>query len=151
MSTLKIIIPDGFKIGSFDESTGEVKFVPKPKKVTERIKTFDDVLKELNITTADFYADTVNLSTDEIAYVQIKAIAKSLNEGWEPDWANSSQYKYYPWFRMNASAVGGFSFDVFDNVISRSSVGSRLCFKSSELARYAGETFTEIYKQFMLK
>lgn len=34
--------------------------------------------------------------------------------------------------------------------ISASFVGSRLCFKSSELAEHAGKNFTSVYKQFMV-
>lgn len=150
MSTIKIKIPDGFRIGSFDQSTGEMKFEPIPKKVTERIKTFDDVLAELGIDARVYEANNAGLSDDEIAYRQVKYIARALNEGWEPDWTNSNQYKYRPLFKFNdASAVGGFSYLDFAYGRSASAVGSRLCFKSSELAEYAGKQFLDIYRRFM--
>ncbi|WP_234111552.1 hypothetical protein, partial [Chryseobacterium sp. R2A-55] len=47
MNTLKIQIPEGFKVESFDEKSGTVKFAPLPKDVTERIKSIDDAVEEL--------------------------------------------------------------------------------------------------------
>jgi len=149
MKTIQIEVPEGHK-ASFDESTNVVSFEPLPKKVTERIKSFDDVLTELGITSAKFYAGCEGIDSDEIAYRQVKLIAQALNEGWFPDWSNGKWDKYRPYFNFNdPSAVGGFSYGGYDGAGSSSRVGSRLCYKSAELARYAGETFTEIYKQFM--
>ena len=49
--TLKIEIPEGFKIDNFDINSGVVKFTPIPKSITERIKTIEDVV-EIAQTTA---------------------------------------------------------------------------------------------------
>lgn len=119
------------------------------KKVIERIKNFDDVLQENGIDKAEFYDLQKVLTPDEFAYKQIKLIAKTLNEGWLPDWKNGKSDKYYPWFVMGSPSGGGFSLDDYDCWYTGSAVGSRLCFKSSELAKYAGTTFLEIYKSFM--
>ena len=151
METLKIEIPKGYEVQSFNEKTGEIKFRKKPKEVTERIKDFKDVLDEHGLTIGEFTKSCLGLSDDEIAYRKIKLIAESLNEGWEPDWGDSNQYKYYPWFDMGSSSGSGFAFDVYDYWCSDSYCGSRLCFKTSKLARYAGEQFTDIYKEFLIK
>lgn len=120
------------------------------KKVTERIKTFFDVLEDQGITTAEFEKQCIGLTPDEIAYKQIKLIAQTLNEGWVPDWTDGQWNKYRPYFNFNdTSAVGGFSFNDYVYDRSTSSVGSRLCYKSGELAKYAGTTFLEIYRKFM--
>ena len=74
-------------------------------------------------------------------------LCKSLNEDWTPDWDNSNEYKYYPWFKMGSS---GFRFGDCDGWDAVSGVGSRLCFKSRKLAEYAGEQFEDVYKQFMI-
>ncbi|TWP31256.1 hypothetical protein ETU08_01890 [Apibacter muscae] len=148
MKTLKIEIPEGFKVDSFDDKTGELKFIPIPKTVIERIKTFDDVLNETGFDKEEFKQSLKGLDKDEKAYRKLKLLAAALNEDWVPDWNNSSEYKYYPWFRMG-SASGGFSCDDYDFWYSRSSVGSRLCFKSRELAEYAGKQFETIYKDFL--
>lgn len=146
--TIKIQIPPGFEIDSFDKAAGEIRFKEKPKKVTDRIKTVADVLADNDMTQVQF--DYLNGDTpDERAYKILKLLAKSLNEGWEPDWNNYNQYKYYPWFWMGGSS--GFRFDGFVGWGSNSHVGSRLCFKSRELAEYAANQFTDVYKTFMLK
>ena len=50
-------------------------------------------------------------------------------------------------------AYAGFAFAVSSNAPSLpyAIVGSRLCFKSSALAKYAGEQFAEIYFAFVGK
>lgn len=54
MQTLKIEIPKGYVIDSFDQKTGEIKFKEQPKSITERIKTIDDVLADHGFTKEDF-------------------------------------------------------------------------------------------------
>ena len=149
MNTLKIQIPDGFKIDSFDVESGEVIFAPLPKDIKERIKNFGDVLKYHGITMSEFMLRYGDLKLDEQAYIQLKMIASALNEGWTPDWENGKWDKYYPWFVMGSASGVGFSFGDYDRWHSRSGVSSRLCFKSAELAKYAGNQFLEIYKIFM--
>ncbi len=150
MNTLKINIPEGFKIKAFNDQTGEVSFEPVPKDIKERIKTFDDVLRYFNTTPQDF-KDSISIidEPDEVACIKLKLIAKALNEGWKPDWTNSNEYKYYPWFKMGSASGVGFSFDGCDYDHSGSALGSRLCYKSRELAIYAGKQFQDIYKQFL--
>lgn len=148
METLKIEIPKGFEVESFDKKTGELRFREKPKAVTERIKTVDDVLIDHDMTASGL--DEMFESVPQHLKYQyiIELLAKSLNEGWEPDWDDENQRKYFPWFSMGGSS--GFRYDDYVFWDSDSDVGSRLCFKTADLAKYAGEQFTEIYKKFML-
>jgi hypothetical protein len=117
------------------------------KDVKDRIKCFDDVLKENGISREYFEKSCKGLEADEIAYRMAKLVCLAFNEGWNPDWTNSNQYKYYPYFKMGSSSGVGFSYDGCDYWNAYSIVGSRLCFKSSDLAKYAGKLFEqEIYK-----
>lgn len=120
------------------------------KDIKERIKTFDDVIREFGDDPEEFKnAISIMEEPDEIAYVKLKLIAKALNEGWTPDWSNGEWDKWYPWFKMDdSSSAGRFSFDGSGNRRSSSGVGSRLCFKSKDLATYAGTQFLDIYKDF---
>ncbi|MPL54934.1 hypothetical protein SDC9_00400 [bioreactor metagenome] len=120
------------------------------KDIKERIKTFDDVIRELGDDPEEFKnAISIMEEPDEIAYVKLKLIAKALNEGWTPDWSNGEWDKWYPWFKMDDSSFAGrFSFGGAVNQLSHSLVGSRLCFKSKDLATYAGTQFLDIYKDF---
>ncbi len=114
-------------------------------KVTDRVNSYEDACKELGINPVVFGQD---LSIDEIAYMKLKTIVKAFNEGWTPDWDNSNETKYYPWFKMSSSGVG-FSSYVFVYARSVSAVGSRLVFKTKDLAITAGQKFTELYKQML--
>jgi len=146
--TLKIQIPWGFEIDSFDKQSGEIRFKEKPKPAMERIKTISDLLADHGYTHERFDKLCADLSADEKAYRLLKLLAVSLNEGWTPNWSNYNEYKYYPWFELDGSS--GFRYGGYDRRHSGSAVGSRLCFKSRELAEYAGKQFIEVYKQFML-
>ncbi|ANF51723.1 hypothetical protein A0O34_14960 [Chryseobacterium glaciei] len=149
MEILKIQVPEGFQIDSFDKSTGEIKFAPKPKDIKERIKHFDDVLLYHGINSDVFKKECSFLTDDEIAYRQLRLIVSALNEDFPPDWQNNNQWKYFPWFDMDdSSSSGRFSFYGSDYQSSDSFCGSRLCFKSRELCDYAATTFIEIYRKF---
>jgi hypothetical protein len=83
-----------------------------------------------------------------IAHYKLVIIAEALNEGWKPNWKDYMQWKYYPWFKMDSGS--GLSFFVYVCDYSNSCVGSRLVFKNSDLAKYAGTTFITLYKQYYL-
>jgi hypothetical protein len=111
--------------------------------ITDQVKTFEDACAILEIDPKGLFnqEDT----KDEIAYKKLKVIIKALNEGWTPNWNDEDQYKYYPYFNMSS---GGFSYVRCRSWNSFTYVGSRLCFKSFELAMYAGTQFNSEYKDF---
>lgn len=117
----------------------------------ETIKSFEDACNKVGIDPAAL--PNVSMLPEQmqnalVAQYKLWVIAKALNDGWEPDWTNDDEYKYYPWFYMQDGSSGlGFSDPGFDDDYAGTAVGSRLCFKSSELARYAGKTFLELYRQ----
>lgn len=121
-------------------------------KITDRIKTFEDALEICPPSDVALKAildytgkDKQMLSTQ--AHLKISIIAKALNEGWVPDFSNLKETKYYPWFEYIPGV--GFSFYVSVFALGISYVGSRLCFKTSALAEYAGKQFQSIYKDFL--
>lgn len=150
MKELNISIPEGYEIDVFDKDKGKVTFKKiEPKNIMDQIKDIDDVL---------FYHGTnmnkINeifqmLPSSHIKYQYIaELLCRALNEGWEPDWNDNNQYKHFPWFHMAGSS--GFRFCGYDTWATDSRVGSRLCFKSRELAEYAGKQFADLYNKFML-
>lgn len=74
MKTLKIEIPEEFKVDSFDDKTGDLKLVPIPKTVTERIKTFGDVLNETGVDKDEFKQSLKGLDEDEKAHRKLKLV-----------------------------------------------------------------------------
>lgn len=119
-----------------------------------KIKTFEDACKALNISTQ--LPDVSMLPSNEqkaiIAHYKLTVIARALNEGWKPNWDNDDERKYYPWFNMGEAAAPGVGFSFSDCGIGGgfSRVASPLCFKTFELAEYAGQQFTELYKEYFL-
>lgn len=145
--TLEIPIPKGYEIKSFDAETGKVLVQEKPKPITERIKTIEDVLKANDTSQEAIDKMFVNAPAHLKSQYIAELLCKTLNEDWTPDWDDSDQYKYYPWFVMSAS---GFRFDDCDYWRAYSNCGSRLCLKSRKLAEYAGKQFTALFKEFMI-
>lgn len=116
-----------------------------PSDVTDRIKTFEDACLELDV---DPGANTFSIGTlDEVAYKKLKVVAQALNEGWKPNWKDSNERKWCPYFSLSSGF--GFSDSVYGYICTVTGVGSRLCFKNEALARYAGTQFLELYKDFL--
>lgn len=108
------------------------------------------------------------------AMLKLEIITAALNEGWQwiPD---GKQYGYYPWFwlyttdeiaEMRPSEVkarnvikatdisehfSGLGFATTNYAFSTSAAtyGSRLAFKSRELAEYCGTQFIELWKEYL--
>jgi hypothetical protein len=143
----KIEIPKGHEIDQVDTTTGEVTFRPL-KDAILGIRTVEDLLAHNGLTQEQFDNQCAHLEEDEKAYRMLKLLAATLNQGWTPNWNDDQEYKYSPYFYMGGSA--GFRFLGYDYWDSASDVGSRLCFKSYDLARHAGTHFLEVYRKFMI-
>lgn len=111
-----------------------------------RIKSFHDACKETGVDINAFETAHNALPGDVVAYMKLRLIAEALNEGWKADWLDENQRKYYPWFD---TSNGGFQFHGVDAYYQYSAVSSRLCFKSSELAKYAARQFGDEYQSFL--
>lgn len=111
------------------------------------------------------------------AYTRLAIIAEALNEGWRPEYTKD-EYRYYPWFGLytqeeyddmddedkercrfvgrsssGAFAGGGlvYAYARYGSAYSSTDVGSRLAFKSRELAIYCGKQFIEIWINYLFK
>ncbi len=140
-----------------------------PKDIKEIVKTFEDAVVFLgndNQAVIDYYAIADKTCTEDIlAFAKLRVIAESLNEGWKPKF-DGEEYRYFPWFYIyskeeyenldederkncrvvgrsynDASANGGIVYANGDSTSSYSytSGGSRLAFKTMELAEYCGK------------
>jgi hypothetical protein len=92
------------------------------------------------------------LSPDEIAYKKLKIIAEALNEGWDWKGIDENQERWFPWFYMKVDngKVCGLLFastemDPSDRDVY---IGSRLFVKTNKLARYFGEQFIDIWREY---
>lgn len=126
----------------------------------------------MNKAEVDEYDD----AKDVVAFLELRIITAALNDGWQPTFAED-EYRFYPWFYLYtekeyanldeedkerccrvvgrslnyAYASGGLVFAVANNASSYSyaSLGSRLAFKTRELALYAGKQFIQQWCDFM--
>lgn len=124
---------------------------------------------------ADYESNADNIKNPQIlAYMRLAIIAYALNEGWEPKFT-TDEYRYFPWFCLytqkeidemdeedkgrvlgrsvnyaNANAGVAFSLSSYASTDSSPSHGGRLCFKTRDLAEYAGKQFLDIWAEFMM-
>lgn len=127
------------------------------EEITDRVKTYEDACKVLGVEPINEQnAKAQGFRSDEIARRKLETIAAALNEGWKPDWNNTDQYKYYPYFYIQENANGasaGLSCasTCYPAASATAHIGSRLCFYASRLARYAGNQFTDLYEQILIE
>lgn len=121
------------------------------KDIKERVKTLDDAIALLGDNDEDVVDYKAMLSSSMQSHIkanqELVIITKALNEGWIPDWDNGEWDKWFNWFYNGSSSSGRFSFAGSDDRGSDSHCGSRLCFKSKELAQYTANQFLDTYKR----
>lgn len=149
----------------------------RPKNVMERVKTFDDALEELgpNHPLVKEYKALckADVTEDTIVYSRLCVITAALNEGWKPKLIEGER-RYYPYFSLytckeisemseedkssvvcrsgnSADASGGVSYASadYDSAYVYADIGSRLAFKTEELAEYAGKQFADLYVDYL--
>lgn len=86
------------------------------------------------------------------ALAKMDEIIRAINPGFTPDYSNSSQYKWYAWFKYE-SKNSGFRFhgSRCAYVFTLSTGGSRLCSESEEKAIFIAKTFIDIWNIILLK
>ena len=147
----------------------------KPKTIKDRIKTFDDALKELgkdHPLVKEYNVINNNKTTYNMKhYSQLCVITAALNEGWRPKFVEGEK-RYFPYFRLYSSeeisqmskeekssvvyqscdyASGGVScaYASYDSAAVGAHICSRLAFKTNELAKYAGKQFGKLYANYL--
>lgn len=127
--------------------------------ITDRVTSFEDACDVLDLDSdvIDVYPECLSDmdymplrdQKSVIAYCKLIIIIRALNEGWEPDWNDRNQHKYWNWWYINSA---GLACSTTNSAVSfaPASVGSRLCFKSEELAAYAARTFKDLYEDYLL-
>ena len=145
----------------FDFTTEEQEYTD----IIERVKSYADACDVLGVPQLDEKAMlSAGFRPDEIARRKLETITAALNEGWKPDWNNTDEYKYYPWFYIEPGkgkdpdgnpdgATAGLSYAHTHNAASHTAtnIGSRLCFHDRRTAFYAGNTFTDLYAAILVE
>ena len=156
---------------AFDFSLEEIE----EKDINEVVTNFEEARKYLHgKPNADFTVSKKMLSGNSLPLDGVTNLVKDLNprhlnalvalnklfsiadawnkaDGFVPDFSDSSQYKYFPWFVYDKDAAGFVCAHTSDTAsYSTAIIGSRLCFKTANRARQFGEKFADLYNQVFL-
>lgn len=184
---IQVEIPAGKKAAWVDGFLKLVDAEEEQKKderpITERVKTFEDACKELgedHKLVQQFKAIQEAIAEDKeaTAYFKLGIITAALNEGWEPDFTNDNEYRYYPYLflwtkeelenkdeewkddhNLQLWIGGGGSYDGAGCGLAAASsdlawsyananLSARLAHKTEELAIYSGKQFTELWTNY---
>ncbi|MEG1290438.1 MAG: hypothetical protein RSE25_09445, partial [Bacteroidales bacterium] len=87
-----------------------------------------------------------------MAMYQLITIAEAWNKADEfvPNFDNTNQYKWFPWFRKQGAAGFVFAYTAYTATSEFAYIGSRLCFKSEERATQFGKQFISLWNGFLL-
>jgi hypothetical protein len=170
-----ILKKDGKVLGSFDNKEEAQDYViekaeegedvfsytvseEEVKDIRCKVKTYEDACSILGVEPINEEELKANgFREDEIARRKLEAITEALNEGWKPSWNDTEEYKYYPWFYIEPNkhygAAAGLScaYTSYAASAAYAYIGSRLCFKTSKLAKHAADTFTELYEKILVE
>lgn len=157
---------NGSVIGTFDSKAESFKCIMQAteegiselildvKDIKDYPLTFEDACKVLEINSCIAFNGGVGLLVRAaVAFYKLCIIAEAWNkiDGFLPDFSNTNQYKYYPWFSYDRHAARfvctGTSNTILD---AAANIGFRLCFKTEETAKKFGETFTELYNEIFI-
>lgn len=131
---------------SLEEAFGVTFF---KSKITDIIKSLEDIYIYLDIN-RELVIPFKNPSTKQErsinAMFDIQNISKVLNGNWVPDWENTDEYKYYPYFKKQE--LSGWVVDCYFGYYF-AMLGFGYYFKTEKLALFAGKTFIETYIDYL--
>lgn len=119
----------------------------------EKIKSFEDACQHLGIEPK--LPEVDGLFPDHrkavVAFYKLSTIISALNNGWKPDWNDYNQRKWWNFFYVESNSAGFvYSHSYISPSNTYATIGSRLCFKSEELAEFAAENFIDLYNDLLL-
>lgn len=116
----------------------------------KKIASYEDACRVLNIQPINEEVFNIFPKEDQrsmLAYHKLTVITRALNNGWKPNWDDQNEWKYYPLFRyVNAGLSCAYTYHAA--AAANAFIGSRLCFPTSALAKYAAEHFADLYRDY---
>lgn len=114
---------------------------PELGDIKSRIKSVEDAYKELG----KIREIPCGLTDGEIAYRDLCVVVEAFNEGWRPDFGDTDQSKYLPYFRgrkLETSTCVSICFSIVE-------VPAPTLVKSAELCEYIAENFSDLYRRWL--
>lgn len=112
----------------------------------DKIKNYSDVCKELcepELTETTFHRIPMKYRKKILAYSKLQQIQRLFNGDWIPNWSDSSEYKYYPYYNTSGPGlvfVGSY-------YLFSSFYGEVAFYKNREISDFIGRTFIDIYTE----
>jgi hypothetical protein len=120
----------------------EITLTKEQLKQIENSNPIQKVFEYHNTTEEQFDKQYKDVSEFAKAQEIERMVVNFYNKGEIPDWDNSNQYKYYPYFKLGKN----FSYYRYHDWNSYSNVSARLCFLRKEDLLEAVEIFKEQYE-----
>lgn len=135
---------NGVSITLTPEQLAEIARQTNQLKSYKDITSFEKACERLGLDIPQFNSD---LTKGEIALRKLKIIVRAIRSftNWKPVWSNAKQWKYTVWFDLEK----GFSCWCTDCCSAITIVPSALFVESNEQAKFLGETYLELYKDYI--
>lgn len=121
------------------------------KEINKTVTSMDEAIEYLDKSGISPASFTLKHSKAMNAIYSLIAIAEAWNkaDNFVPDFDNRDQYKYFPWFvKQPAGFVCSNTYHAAS--ATGATIGSRLCFKTSERAKQFGDQFIDLWNDFLL-
>ena len=114
--------------------------------IIDRINSFEDALEEKGKRPEEIFR--ASDPRHRIAQDKIEFIISVINEDFKPDFSNSNQNKWCPFFKWSGSGfVFTHSYYYYD--YSAAGTGARLCCETEAKSNHMGQQFIELYNDFL--
>ena len=135
---------NGVSITLTPEQLAEIARQTNQLKTYKDITSFEKACERLGLDILQFNSE---LTKGEIALRKLKIIVRAIRSFtyWKPVWSNAKQWKYIVWFDLEK----GFSYWNTTNFYTTAYVPSALFVESHEQAEFLGETYLELYKDYI--
>lgn len=124
-----------------------------PDEINVKVDSFEAALEYLGReNNACMYGIPYKHAKAMVAMYKLITIAEAWNkaDNFVPDYDNTNQYKWFPWFQKRGTAGFVYAHANVTASYANANVGSRLCLKSEERAMQFGKQFIDLWNEFLL-
>lgn len=141
MKSIKIEVPKGYEIDEKKSTFENIVFKPC-KKVIDSVEAACEVLGECDEDVKELRK--LECAGCDTTFQSLVVGVKAFNEGWEPNWNDSKECKYFAYYLMNKK-VPAFGDALYNDSVA--SVPTRLCFSSrSKVEEFVNiKEFSDLY------
>jgi hypothetical protein len=138
---------NGVSITLTQEQLEEIARQTNKIKSYKDIKTLEDAYKHLG-KTLPCYTNSI-LRKREIALRHLEIVVEAIRSftQWKPDFANTNQHKWFNYIKLGC----GFSYYSTAYYSTFTSVPSALLLENHEQAKFLGETFLPLFKDYIIE